>query len=62
MTGFRDAALETRARAAGWAVADSLTSKVTVLLVPDGDMKESGKVKAAREKGIKIMQRSKFLV
>lgn len=62
MTGFRDAALEARARAAGWIIADSLTSKVTVLLVPDGDVKESGKVKTAREKGIKIIQRSKFLV
>ncbi len=62
MTGFRDAALEARARTAGWNVVDSVTAKVTLLLVPDGDVKESGKVKTAREKGIQILARSKFLV
>jgi DNA ligase (NAD+) len=59
-TGFRDKELEAAATAAGYTVAPAITSKVTVLVVPDGDVRESEKVKAARTKGIKIMPRGEF--
>jgi hypothetical protein len=59
-TGFRDKELEAAAAAAGYTVAAAITSKVTVLVVPDGPVRESEKVKAARTKGIKIMAREEF--
>jgi DNA ligase (NAD+) len=59
-TGFRDKDLEAAAAAAGYAIAPAITSKVTVLVVPDGAIRESEKVKAARAKGIKIQTRGEF--
>jgi hypothetical protein len=59
-TGFRDKDLELTAAAAGYAIAPAITSKVTVLVVPDGPIRESEKVKAARAKGIKIQTRGEF--
>jgi hypothetical protein len=59
-TGFRDKELEAAATAAGYTIAPAITSKVSVLVVPDGDVRESEKVKAARAKGIKIMARGEF--
>jgi hypothetical protein len=38
-----------------------MTAKVTLLLVPDGDLKESEKVKAARDKGVRILKRGDFI-
>lgn len=58
MTGFRDKALEASLIAAGHTVSATLTGKVTVLLVPDGERKESEKVKAAAAKGIPILSAS----
>ena len=59
-TGFRDKDLESRALAAGHTVSGSLTSKVTILIVPDDSVKESEKVKSAREKGVHILRRGEF--
>jgi len=61
MTGFRDKDLETKASAAGHIFLQSLTGKVNLLLVPDGEVKESEKVKAARSKGVSILSRSQFI-
>jgi NAD-dependent DNA ligase len=60
MTGFRDKALEAAATAAGHTVSATLTSKVTILLVPDGERKESEKTKAAAAKGIPILSVTEF--
>jgi hypothetical protein len=59
-TGFRDKELEAAAAAAGYTIAPAITSKVSVLVVPDGPIRESEKVKAARAKGIKIQTRGVF--
>jgi len=61
MTGFRDKSLEEMAAKKGYTCVPNLTGKVTILLVPDGELKESEKVKQARLKGIKILPRSQFL-
>jgi NAD-dependent DNA ligase len=61
MTGFRDKTLEQRATAAGFAVTATLTGKTTMLLVPDGDVGETEKVKAARAKGVRIISRTAFI-
>ena len=61
ITGFRDKAIEERALAKGFPIVSSFTSKVSLLLVPDGEVKESEKVKTAKEKGIKIVSRSQFI-
>lgn len=65
MTGFRSKELEAAIISAGHTMSPSLTSKVTVLLVPDGERKESEKTKAAAAKGIPILSvtefRSKYL-
>jgi NAD-dependent DNA ligase len=60
-TGFRDKQLEAQAAELGHTVAVSMTSKVNVLVVPDGEVRESEKVKAARAKGITIMTRAVFV-
>ena len=61
-TGFRDKDLEGQAVEAGHTVAASMTSKVNLLVVPDGgNTRESEKVKAARAKGVKIMTRAAFI-
>jgi DNA ligase (NAD+) len=61
MTGFRDADMEQKASQRGHTFSPTLTGKVTILLVPDGPVKESEKVKAARAKGTKILTRSQFV-
>ena len=57
MSGFRDTDLQAKLQAAGWKEQDRITKSTTVLLVPDS-AKETQKVKAARESGIKIVARS----
>lgn len=57
MSGFRDAELQANLHAAGWKEQDRITKQTTVLLVPDS-AKETQKVKAAREAGVKIVPRS----
>jgi hypothetical protein len=61
MTGFRDKDIEAKAVARGHSFTPSFTSRVNILLVPDGPVKESEKVRAAKEKGAKILSRSTFI-
>jgi len=61
MTGFRDKDLEAAATEKGHIFVPSLTGKVTLLLVADGPLKESEKVKGARVKGTPILSRSEFV-
>jgi DNA ligase (NAD+) len=56
MTGFRDADLQTKLTAAGWKLQDKICKTTNVLLVAD-DAKETTKVKAARDAGIRILPR-----
>jgi len=56
MTGFRDAALNTRLEAAGYTVSDSLTKATKALFVLDLS-KNSGKIESAKKYGIKIISR-----
>ena len=59
-TGVRDKALEASIAAKGWSTDSAVTKKTTVLVVADSDAVESGKVKKAREAGIRIMRISDF--
>jgi hypothetical protein len=58
-SGFRDKALEERATSIGFTVA-SLTSKTVALIVPD-NVSETVKVRAAKEKGIRVLTKSQFM-
>lgn len=60
MTGFRDKDLEAEAVRRGHTFVVSVTKKTTILLVPDGEVKESEKVKAARTLGIRCLGRTLF--
>ena len=57
MSGFRDAELQKRLEEAGWKLQDRIAKTTTILLIPD-DAKETTKVKAAKEAGIRIILRS----
>jgi DNA ligase (NAD+) len=57
MTGFRDQDLQAKLAAAGWSLQDRITKTTNVLLIND-DAKETTKVKAAKEGGIRIIPRS----
>lgn len=57
MTGFRDAELQAALLAAGWQTQDTVNKRTNVLLIAD-NAKETVKVKAAREAGIRIISRS----
>jgi len=59
-TGFRDKALEGRA-ATSFQIAATVSSKLTVLVIPDGSNHESEKVKKARALSIEIMQCADFI-
>lgn len=54
-TGCRDKVLEGHLVTAGYELQDAITKKTTLLVVPDGPGKESGKLKKAREMGIEIL-------
>ena len=58
-SGFRDKALEERATSIGFTVS-TLTSKTVALIVPD-NVSETVKVRAAREKGIRVLTKSQFM-
>jgi DNA ligase (NAD+) len=57
MSGFRDADLQKRLLVAGWRMDDKVKKTTQFLLVPD-DAKETVKVKAARDAGVRIVFRS----
>lgn len=61
ISGFRNKAFEERAAAKGYPITSTFTSKVSLLLVPDGEVNESEKVKTAKERGVKIVSRSEFI-
>ncbi len=57
MSGFRDADLQKRLHVVGWRMDDKVKKATKFLVVPD-DARETVKVKAAREAGIRIVTRS----
>jgi hypothetical protein len=57
MSGFRDAELQAKLLTVGWRLDDKIKKTTQFLLVPD-DAKDTTKVKAAREAGIRILPRS----
>ena len=61
-TGFREKGLEARAAAAGFSIAATLSSKVTILVTPDPP-KEAGteKLAKARAAGTTVMTRAEFV-
>jgi NAD-dependent DNA ligase len=59
-TGVRDKVLEGKLASLGWAMEDSVTKKTTALVIADEGAKETGKMKKAREQGIKILTLSEF--
>ena len=59
-TGVRDKVLEGTIAAKGWSVDAAVTKKTTVLVVADSETAETGKVKKAREAGVRIMRISEF--
>lgn len=61
LTGFRDAELEKKAGSKGYKLVTVFTKRVSILLVPDGAVKESEKVKAARIAAVPILSRSQFV-
>jgi hypothetical protein len=61
MTGFRDKELEAESARRGHTFVSNVTKKTTLLLVPDGEVKESEKVKAAKTYGIRCLGRSAFI-
>jgi DNA ligase (NAD+) len=50
-TGVRSKPLEALLKAAGWETVDTVSSKLNVLVIPDGDETDTGKVKKARQLG-----------
>lgn len=59
-TGIRSKELEAKLEAAGWKIVDSVSSKTNILIVPDGPLDTTGKVKKAQELGtVRILQISK---
>ena len=60
-SGVRDKALEQRLLATGsWDIQSAVTSKTNVLVVADGELKESAKTKKAAELGITMQTISEF--
>jgi NAD-dependent DNA ligase len=50
-TGVRDKALEADLVAAGWKSVDSITKSLTLLVVPDGPLVTTVKIKKAQDLG-----------
>lgn len=59
-TGVRSKELEAKLEAAGWKIVDSVSSKTNILVVPDGKIESTGKVKKAQELStVRILEISK---
>jgi len=59
-TGVRSKELEAKLEAAGWKIVDTVSSKTNILVVPDGPLESTGKVKKAQELGtVRILEISK---
>lgn len=64
MTGFRDKAMVAQMSVRGWTEAASVTKKVAVVIIPDGEdpeSYESTKVAKAKELNIPVMTRAAFI-
>jgi NAD-dependent DNA ligase len=60
-TGVRSKEMEAKLEAAGWKVVDTVSSKTTILVVPDGGAESTGKVKKAQDLGtVRIVEISKL--
>lgn len=60
-SGFRDKTLEAACGQRGWLIADSVSKKTNLLVVPDGEENsDTSKAKKARDLGLRIMGRSAF--
>ena len=59
-TGVRDKNLEKKLLESGWDIQAAVTSKTNVLVVADGELKESGKTKKATDLGVPIQKISEF--
>ena len=59
-TGVRDKVLEAKLFATGWDIQAAVTAKTDVLVVADGELKESQKTKKATDLGVKIQKISEF--
>jgi len=59
-TGVRDKVLEAKLFATGWEIQSAVTAKTDVLVVADGELKESAKTKKATDLGVKIQKISEF--
>ena len=60
-TGIRSKELEAKLEAAGWKMVDTVSSKTTLLIVPDGPLDTTGKVKKAQVAGtVRILEISKL--
>lgn len=61
LSGFRDKELEAMIEEKGHTVVSALSGKVTILLIPEGPIQETEKMKTAKAKGVKILSRNQFL-
>ena len=50
-SGVRSKPLEALLKAAGWEIVETVSSKLSVLVIPEGDETETGKVKKAKQLG-----------
>ena len=57
MSGFRDALLQKRLEDAGWILQDRISKTTTVLLIPE-NAKQTTKVTAALNAGIRIVKQN----
>ena len=59
-TGVRSKDLEAKLEGAGWKIVDTVSSKTNILVVPDGPLDATGKVKKAQDIGtVRILEISK---
>jgi NAD-dependent DNA ligase len=56
-TGIRSKDLESKLETAGWKIVDTVSSKTNVLVIPDGKLEATGKVKKAQDLGtVRILE------
>ena len=60
ITGERDKALEEKLAEKGLRCTTVLSASITILVVPDIPTKETGKIRVAKELGMKVLTRSQF--
>lgn len=60
ITGTRDKELEQKLAEKGLQCTTILSASITILVVPDTPTKETGKIRVAKELGMKVLTRSQF--